>query len=891
MRWLLKLVLRVRSLVFQRRMDEELRGELQFHLEQLTRENIDIGMRPEEARRSAERSLGGVAQLEEACRDERRVGPLIDVWRDLRYGWRTLGRTPLLAGTIVLTLGLGIGANAAIFRIADVLLFRNLPVAEPQRLFQPLQPDGPGLRAYGELFTMPDFQTIRDDAAPYATLAASGTVRPAAVIVDGGTEESISCSAVSGNYFQVLGVAAGLGRTFAAADERGEAATPVAVLSDSYWRRRFQGAPDVLGRVLRIEGHPYQILGVAKAGFIGIDVESPADVWTTLPTDRAATAPMVRLIGRLHDGATVEQTAAPIQASHHRRMAEMAQHAPPGTPRALIDHILALRIRVAPAANGLSVWRTSYRTPVLIVFGLVALILLAACATVATLLEARRNVRQTELAVRRSLGASRWRMLRQLLCEAGLLASAAAVAGWVLALWLAPVMVRWLGPVGGTVSLPPVVDGRAMWFTAAVSVATLFLFGLVPAWRASDVDLAPALKAGAGQTGRTRGRSARAWVACQAALSLVLVMGATMFARTLWNLSHIDPGVARSGVVVAQLRYRGPDRGARLAAGWAALRQGVAEQPGMEAVSLSSGSAFAGAAGNGILRLPGRAAGPENGCVFFQVSADFFSASGIELLRGRDFAAPDFEPGAAPVAVLAESAARRLFPGGDAVGQVFSNLEDRPPRWVQVIGVVRDTRFQSLRTAPARAVYLPYTWPRTPAALALVVRTRLDTGTLAARLRKAAQDSGFVVRQMTSQSELIDRTLVRERQLALVSSGFGALALLLAAVGLFGMVHYTNAQRTREFGIRMALGAGPGAVAALVLRESAGVLAVGATVGLLVGQALGRLTESLLFGVAAYDAGTLVPSMAALAMVSLGAAALPAWRAGRMNPVAALRQE
>ncbi|WP_321472226.1 ABC transporter permease [uncultured Paludibaculum sp.] len=892
MRLLRKLGLRVRSVLFRGRVDRELQGELLFHLEQLTQENIEAGMSPEEALDSARRSMGGIAQTEEECRDTRGVGFLIDIARDLRLGLRTLGRVPVFVLTIVVTLGLGIGANTAIFSISDALLFKSLPVAEPQRLFQLLQPDGPGLREYGELFSPSDFRDMREGVTRFAQLGAATQVREVPATLEGTAEEPVRRGIISGNLFRVIGIGSTIGRTITDADVRATGGHPIAVISHAFWKRRFNADSRVLGRTIRIGGGLFEIIGVAQPGFWGIDVGTMTDVWTPLTAEPQQGASL-RLIGRLSPGASLEQAAAPMQVIYHRHMAEMVGHAPPGTSRGLIDHILGLKIQAVPAARGISELRTTYRKPLLVVFGLVGLVLLAACITVTTLMEARHSVRAREMAVRTSLGASRWRLMRQLLCEGLLVVSAAGTAGLSLAHWTTPLIVKLLAPSQVPVQLPTVVDGRVLAFTTCISALTLLVFGLVPAWRSSKVDIAASLKAGAGRMSVVRRSRTSALIASQAAMSLVLVMGATVFVRTLVNLSNVDAGLDRKNVIVANVQFRGPDRGARLALAWEDLRRRVSEIPGIEAASLSSGSAFDGAFGNGMIRLPSQPAGTRNGCLFFHASTGFFRTSGMALLEGRDFEPRDFEAAAPPVAILSESAVRRFFPETNPIGRVFSNFEDNPPRWVTVIGVAGDTRFESLRNPPPVAAYLPYTWPRPASAMALVLGTHLDAASLAASLRDAAKSSnaGFVLRQTTSQSELIDRTLMRERQMAMVASFFGVLALMMAAVGLYGTVSYTTEQRTREIGIRMALGAAPSTVAGMILHESGMAVAIGAVVGLAIGQGLGKLVTALLFGAQPYDPVTIAVSLSVLLAVTLGAASVPALRTARVDPTTALRQE
>jgi predicted permease len=896
MRALNILRLRLRTLFYSRRLDRELEEELQYHFNREIQRNLKAGMPASQARTAAKRLIGRPAHILEECRDERQVAWITGTIRDFRCGWRTLRRTPGFAAAIIITLGLGIGANTAVFSIADALLFRSLPVHEPERLFQVLQPDGPGLQDFGELFAASDFGEMKDRIAPFAQLAAQTEARQITVNIDGAPGEPLRREAVSGSYFAAMDVEPAIGRTISDLDDRASDQPPAAVISYGLWQNRFNLDPGILSRAIRIGKTIFQIAGVAQPGFFGVEVGNKTDLWTPLASEPRTPRSVhsVRLIGRLMPGATLTQASDPLQAILHQQMVEMVGHAPPGTPQSLVDRILRLKIKLIPAGGGISPFRVGGGKPLLIVSGLVALVLLLACTTVATLFEARRSIRQGEMAVRISLGASRWRLLRQLLCEALLIAGAAAGLGLILARWMSPVLVSLLTPPGASLQLPSTASGHVLAFTGMVGIVAALLFGLVPAWRSSAVNPLATLRCYAGRTGSERSRTGKVMVAFQVCVSLILVVGATSFVRTLINLSTANTGFNRHNIILANLQLRGGDQSERLALAWQDLLRRVSAIPGVESASLSSGSPFNGAYGNGMLRIPGSAPDIENsGCVFFLASTGFFRTTGIFTLQGRDFEPRDFEPAAPPVAVVSETLARQFFGDTNPLGRTFSDFEDSPPRWVTVIGVVNDIKFENLRNSPPRIVYYPYTWPHPVTAMSVVLRARRDVASLGAALRHEASlaDPGFVVRQITTQTRLIDETLLRERLLATVGSYFGVLALLMAVIGLYGIASYTVAQRTREIGIRMALGAARGTVLGMIVRESAMLVAAGAAIGLTVSLAAERLVAAFLFGVKAYDAATLAATACFVLAVTAAAALIPARRAARIDPMSALRHE
>lgn len=889
------LKLRLRTLFQRDRVDGELDEELQYHLDRQIEQNLQSGMPLRQARAAALKAIGGPTQIQEQCRDARGFVWITDILRDLRYGLRSFRREPVFVVAIVATLGLGIGANTAVFSVADELLLKGLPAPQPERLFQVLQPDGPGLQEYGDLFAAADFAAMRDRVSGFAQLAAETETRQITATVEGAQGETLTRGIVSGNYFPILGVEAAVGRTISM-DDGAPGQPPVAVISYGYWKRRFDMDRQAPGRTIRIGNTIFQIIGVTQPGFSGIDAGTTTDLWTPLAGEppRPRTIRSVRLIGRLNPGATMAQASGPLQAMLHQQMVSMVGQAPPGTPQSLIDRILQLKIKLVPAGSGVSPFRAGAGRPLLIVFGLVALVLLVACSTVATLFEARRNVRQREMAVRMSMGASRWRLLRQLFCEALLIAGAAATFGLILAHWMRPLLTNLLTPSGSPLQLAAGLDGRVLAFTAMLCVLTALLFGLVPAWRSSSVNPIDTLKCGGGWASRRQSAAGKAMVGFQVAVSLVLVLGASLFVRTLINLYSVNTGFARRDVILANVQFRGTDRGQQLSLAWKELRRRVSAIPGMESASLSSGSPFNGAYGNGMLRLPGVPPDMKNsGCVFFLASEGFFKTTGMTLLKGRDFEPRDFEPTAAPVAVVSWSLARQLFLNSNPVGRTFSNFEDSPPRWVTVIGVVKDAKFENLRNVPPRVVYLPFTWPHPVAAMSLVLRAGGGAAWLGAALRREASAANpeFTVRQITTQTSLIDDSLVRERLLAAVASFFGVLALLMAAVGLYGITSYTVTQRTPEIGIRMALGASRAAVLRMILRESALVVTAGTAAGLAVALAAERLVSSMLFGAKALDSPAITTTVSFAVVVTLAAALTPARRAAKTDPMAALRYE
>ncbi len=895
----MSLASRIRVLV-GRASERELDDELQFHMAQQVDEYIASGMPPAEAEQAARRALGGVAQVKEECRDASGTGWLVDVARDVRYALRTLGRSPGFAAAAILTLALGIGANTAVFSIADAVLLKMLPVRDPERLVRFAQPEILGSGDY-DGFGFVSYREMQTAGAPVLDLAGEGWPNTVEAQVEGAGER-VGRTAVSGNYFDVLGVRAAMGRTFQASIDNEIGRHPEAVISYAYWQRRFNLDPAVIGRSIRFGNTPLQIIGVAEPGFFGLVVGAMTDVWTPVIMGngrqlqlRGMTA--MRLVGRLKPGITSAQALAPLQVWYHHMQTESLRLAPPDTPASLVERVGKLKLIMRPAAKGISSLREQYSEPIEIVFAVVALVLLLVCGNVANLLLARAGARLREMAVRISLGAGRLRLIRQLLTESLLLSMAGAALGVTAAQWATPALVRMLAPDDSPVRLAVGLDARVLAFTVLVSIATAMLFGIAPALGSSKVDIHSALKSGARLAGMGPAWQGRWLVALQMALSLVLLVGSGLFVRTLINLKTLDTGFDRRNLLVADVSTgsSGDDAGLKLA--WLELLRRAETIPGVESASVSIGGPFGGASMNGAVRLLG-ATGTANLAAnwFIPISADFFRTLGAGLVAGRDFAPRDFEPDAARVAIVNETMARRYFGSENPLGRQFENFEADPPRWIEVVGVAADMKFDSLRSGSPAIIYQPFTEfgsGTVPRSMTVELRARRDTVSLAPALRKevAAAGGGLALNDIHTETKMIDDTLIRERLLATVGSFFGLVALVLAALGLYGTVGYAVSRRTREIGIRMALGARQGQVMWMILAEALAPVVLGGVAGVVAAVWAGRLVAGLLFGIRPQDPGAILSSAAMLAATSLGAALVPALRACRTAPVEALRND
>jgi predicted permease len=940
-----------RNLFHKARKEQELTEEIDAYLEMLIEQKIKEGLSPEEARRAALIELGGREQVKEKVREARAGHQLEILWLDLRYGLRTLRLNPGFSVVAVLTLGLGIGANTAIFSLIDAVLLKMLPVQNPEQLVLLTRASG---REATTRFAYSQYKRLRDQNQVFSGLLAYYPLR-LTVSVDGQPEPAVAGQLVSGNYYSVLGVNAALGRTILPDDDRKPGASHVCVISYNYWRRRFAGAPEIVGKTIHLGGSPFTIIGVTPPEFFGLEVGNSLDISVPLMMqqqvmpgiesyleDNIALYFRFTVMGRLQPGVTMPQAQAGLSALFRQILSDhFAVYASRyGVRKKEGGSLFEQKLVLEPGGRGLSELRRQFSRPLLVLMSVVALVLLIACANVAGLLLARAVARRREIAIRLALGVGRLRLIRQLLTESVLLSSLGGLLGLLFAVWGTQLLLPLLsqGEIPPHLNLSP--DIRALSFTFAVSVLTGALFGLLPAFLATRVDLNSALKndrSGLSPSPGTRGVSltfGRAYVISQVALSLLLLVGAGLFVRSLQNLVRVDAGFVRENTLVMKLEPMGSNGSSpQLAARYNDLLRRVEAIPGVQVASLVGYSPMSrrewlvmGDRPGGGYQMSVEGYTPQPGenmeIHTMQVYPNSFAALGIPLLAGRDFSSQDIQKwmggvscleldrerpaGAAPlptrVGIINESMARRFYGNENPIGRRFGFaidgcLERRDVThnlWIEIIGVVKDVRYTSLRNEGSAMFYLPFSQTvggRGP--MTLVVRTAGNPTSVAAAVRREARamDPAMPMFEVETLATHVAASLREERLLATLSSGFGLLALLLSCLGLYGILSYTVARRTNEIGIRMALGADRRDVLWLVLRDALRLVLVGAALGIPAALAAARLVSSQLFGISAAD--PIAIALAALAVLVVAAVAgyLPARRATRVDPLVALRCE
>jgi predicted permease len=905
MRLAYKLWLRLRSLLLRPRVEEELDGELSFHLQQQIDENLAAGMSPEDARFAALRSIGGADQVKEKCRDMRGVNFVENLVRDLHYATRMLRKSPGFTAVAILSLALGIGANTAIFSLIDRVMLQSLPVRNPEQLV--LLGDGrvsgtwEGVRIQGRanMFSYPVYRDLEARNQVFSGLLAfvsyTDTVR---ANIGRGEPELVNMKMVSGNYFAVLGVSPLLGRTLAASDDQ-TGANPVVVLSYAYWKRRFARDPAVLSKTITIpktvtSGAVFQVVGVTPPDFFGEKVGALPDLWVPLTSEARPPArswltrrnlACLQMIGRLKPGLTGQAASANIDLQFRQLLTDYAGSKITDQRR---KEIAAVTVETHPAERGISSLRLRFSFSLQILMGVVGLVLLIACANVANLLLARAAARQNEIALRLAIGASRRRLIGQLLTESVLLASLGGVLGVLLARWAGNLLVGMVS--SGTTPLPLDLSPnlRMLGFTTAVSLLTGVLFGLAPALRATRVAIHPTLRSGRASGGRL----GRGLVVAQVALSLSLLIGAGLFVRSFRNLENMDTGFVKENVLMFDIDpgYTGY-KGAQLTSLYERILERVNGMPGVRAASVAFVS-FNQGRNIEAITVQGDIITPDSqrGADCNSVGPRYFEAMGIPVRLGRVFTSADTQNSPA-VAVVNEAMVRKYFPNESPIGKRFAiDVNNRPE--TTIVGVVKDAYVYDLREPTPPVVYLPFTQFRERLDH-LAVRTAGPTGILATQIRQALKEvePTLPINGVSTLSEHVDRALTREALIARLSSFFGLLALLLAAIGLYGVMSYSVARRTGEMGIRMALGAERSDVCWLVLRESAHLVVAGIVLGILAALAATRYLTSILYGVEPADPPTYIIGALLLAAVATLASYLPARRATRVDPTVALRYE
>ena len=891
MSWLSRLV----NVVRQPRLDRDLDEEIRFHLDARIEEFTKAGMSSDEARRRAISQFGNTLVLRESSRDIKLMARLESVVRDVGFGLRLWRRHKVVTAAALVSLSLAIGACAAGFSLVDALVLRLLPVDDPRSLIR-VALRGPGDTRDGLSFNYPLFRDLREAGRSHVSLfALSDQRRQDATFDDRGQPEKVYGQWVSGDTFRALGVTAALGRVLQPSDDVNPGQHPVAVLSYDFWARRFGGSPEVLDRWVMIREKPLQIVGVAEKGFTGVAPGTMTDIWapTMMWDDRAiadASTRWLQIWGRLHARAAEEHARTTLQTVFARFQGEQAALRPEES-RERLEQFLNTRLYLRPAATGTSELREEFERPLWMLVVIAALVLLIACANVASLLVARATAREREMALRVSIGAGRGRLVQQALIESGMLALASCALGAWLAMVAAPAIVSMLSTSRSVVRLDLQVNWRMLVFLACVGSLVTFLFGLAPALRASSVRPGDALKSRVGRATAQIGLF-RPLVATQVAFSFVVLFAASLCLTSFVKLRHTDLGFDQDNLALVRVttgRSSSPD-----ASGspdiWKPLLERLQRVPGVESASLSPWSLFEGSGRNKGVRIPDRASEAYRPW-YLPVSPGFFRTMGIQLVAGRDFEWRDAQPELPSAVIVNESFARHYFPGESPLGKRFFRVDGGATLAAQdIIGVVRDAKYTGLREPAPPTVYDPY---RPGAAVVVQIRTRHDVGALAAILRDELARAGteFRLGDVTLQSTLVDNALVRDRALALLSVFFSVVAIALVIVGLYGVLSYSLVQRTREIGIRLALGARPARVVRFVISEVASMTIVGLVVGAIGASFAGRFITPLLFAVQRSDMWSVGAPLIGLLVACALSALVPAVRATRVEPTIALRNE
>jgi predicted permease len=883
---------RFTNLLRSDRVSADIQREMEFHMAERADDLVARGMSEAEARHEARRRFGNAGVQKERTRDADMLTWLESLAADVRYALRALRASPGFALVTVISLGLGIGANTAIFSLINAVVLKSLPVTRPDELVQVTMGDGPSASS---VVTNPIWEQVRDRQDVFSGVFAYGGTQ--FDLTAGGEVRRADGYWVSGDFFSTLGVRPAIGRLLTRSDDvRGCPAA--AVLGYGFWQSEYGGSPSIVGRTISLDRTPYVVVGVTDRSFFGMDIGQSMKVYAPLcqkPDLDARTHWFLRIIGRPREGVTTVQLSSSLARI---APAVFGATVPPDWGVAQKARYASTTLGMRPASNSLSAVRRQYQTALTVLMSVVGLVLLIACANVANLLLARATTRSREMAIRLAIGAGRRRLVRQLLTESVLLAGFGALVGVVFARWGSRLLVSMLSTGPFAVSLDLDADARVLAFTLTIAVATGILFGLAPAWRSARIDPQAALKTGGRGVveGHSRFTVGKALVTGQIALSLVLVMGAGLLLGSFRRLATFDPGFRREGVLLVGVNFRragySPDAYGAVRSELLARFRSV---PGVERASASMITPISGGGWNENIRVDGfTPASDDDALVWFnQVADGFFATLGTPLLAGRDFDVRD-RPGSQPVAIVNEAMARKFYGGASPLGKHYRLvLHDTLGPPVQIVGVVKDSKYMELREEPQPTIYLAMgqganEFPN----LAYELRTRGEPRELAAAVKQAAGEVDRALPlELTPLADQVNASLTSDRLLATLSAFFGVLALLLATVGLYGTLSYTVARRRNEIGIRIALGAARGRMVKLVLGEVARMLAAGLALGIIAALMSTRLVRAFLYGLSPSDPATLLGSVAILAVVALAAGTLPAWRAARVDPIAALREE
>jgi len=891
------------------KLDEMLDEELSAHLEMLVEEHVRKGMSAKEGHYAALREFGGVERAKELYREQRSLLMIETLVHDLRYGLRQMRRSPGLTAVITLSLALGIGANTAVFSVINAVMLRMLPVQEPERLVQVAFEGKHGAESFvGESFSYPLFTALRRDNQVFADISAfdywdsfDAYLASPGSGATGSAGEPVKGQLVSVNFFSLLGVNAVVGRTFAPDEDNGAGAHPVAVISYELWTRHFARDPTVVGKKVTVDNTPLTVIGVAPRFFSGVNPGRTCDLWAPVTmqpqvvggefgflTD--SNVHWLTLAARLKPGVSMEQARANLDVIFQQQQRQQDMSGFSETER---RDFFTHRVVLLPAARGTDYLRKEFRRPLFLLMGMVALVLLIACANVANLLLARASARQREIAVRLALGAGRRRLVRQLLTESVLLALMGGGFGVLFAYWGSPLLVLLMSRGQSRVALNVYPDLRVLLFTLLITLITGIAFGLAPALRATSMIAGPGSRT---LTVTRAGRSlGRVLVVAQVALSLVLVIGAGLLIRTLRNLETLDPGFDRQNVLLFGLDpTRAGYKGDRLAELYQQLLDRMKQMPGVRSASFSFLTPISGGGWDNFVFVEGYtpAPGEDMDTYLNSVGPEFFATLHTSLLLGRDFG-PQDRRGSPPAAIVNETMVRRFFGGRSPIGKKFGWGQDRRKAEYEVIGVAGDAKYLSLRETVPPTAYLSAFQSKEWGGVTFEVRTTANPSGFAPQIRNllSSVDSRLTASEVITLAEQVDQSLYQEKLISTLSSFFGVLALLLACIGLYGVMSYAVARRTNEIGIRMALGAEKASILLMVLQEVVTLAVLGIAIGVPAALAASRLVAAVLYGLKPTDPLTLVVATGVMAIVVLLAGYLPARRASRVDPMVALRYE
>jgi predicted permease len=902
--WLAK----VRALITRGRLDRTLEDEVQFHLDMLAAEYEKGGLTPHAAGLAARRAFGSIEPMREAHRDRRTWRWIEDCAHDARYALRMLRKHPGFTSVAMLTLALGIGANTALFSVIDALILRKLPVARPDELVMFAADEGQGpLNTY---FSHPLYEDFRDHATTLSGTAIFGDIQRRQIRVgqDAADAEPVKASAVSGNFFSVLGVQAVLGRTLTESDDRRADVQPVAVISHEYWVGRFGGSPSIVGQTVTMSGVPITIVGVAPTGFFGADIGAAPELWWPIQlTPRfdpdlkndltSRNTEWRRIIGRLRPGHTRAEANAELSVWLDRDTADRFERFRRRLGGAVTDADRAANrfrrsLALQSGATGDTFLRQRYARPLIILMIVVAVVLLIACANVANLLLARAMSRTHEISVRMAIGAGRVRLVRQLLTESTLLSIGGAAVGLLVAVGIDRVLLSFVP--GQDSVLRAGIDMRVLLFTAAVATATGLIFGIVPAVFATGRHATLALGERAATTGRGHKLLMQhGLLASQVALSVVVLVAAGLFLRSLQNLQRLDLGFEPERLTVFMLAAPGgyaAEQRTTLAHG---VVDALTQRSDVRGASFSQFGLLSNMNRSLNLAIPGQAGESARSLGSF-VSPGYFNVTGTRLVQGRDITRDD-AAGSPRVAVINQTMAQRFF-AGQAIGQ---RLQMQGPSGsegaFEVVGVVEDAKYRTLREDTLPTFYLPIAQQSALPSLPFQIEVRTNgVASLAdAVIRRVVRDvdPAAVVTDVQAMNAVVGRTMSQERLLATLATLFGVLALVVAAVGVYGVRSFAVSRRTNEIGIRMALGASRLGIQTSILTQGLAVSAIGMAIGVLITIPLTRYVATLLFQISDRDGLTFAGVSAMLGLVATLASYVPARRATRVDPLVALRYE